>query len=163
MSLRGSIESLREDLHRLSLTSEIILRNIDRLEQQELGDSETHHAKKEEASAPTATDRDGTVIPLGCHVPFLMTGRNKSKGGFVVRFSRKKGTCFCCWRILPRNRTCTSQRTRSHLWSLQWNLIIRIPPHKRRTILRLTVTTTMILVGVTTTTILQEDNRTPSN
>jgi len=102
MNLRGTIESLQEDLKQLSLTSASIRRTIKRLER-ELDDNESHRAKKEEASdssnsivfpISTATDRDGTVISRGCRVTFLTSGKNKSKGGFVVRFSKNQERVF---------------------------------------------------------------------
>ena len=93
MNLRESIESLREDLHRLSLASASIRGTIERLEQQELGGSETHHTQ-EEISTLTTTDSDGMAILLGCRVSFLTIGRHKYKGVFVIRFSRNKERVF---------------------------------------------------------------------
>ena len=83
MDRRNTIESLRQELNRLTLASSNILRAIEDLERRELpGQPDPREIQ--------ITDRDGTPIKIGDRVIFLTKGKFKSTSGTVTRFSRNK-------------------------------------------------------------------------
>ena len=87
MSRRESIESLREELERLTLASANIRRIIEGLELQE-------PARISVRNEPSTIDRDGNLIRIGSRVTFLTRGRYNSTGGVVTRFSRNQERVF---------------------------------------------------------------------
>ena len=87
MSRRESIESLREELERLTLASANIRRIIEGLELQE-------PARISVRNEPSAIDRDGNLIRIGSRVTFLTRGSYNSTGGIVTRFSRNQERVF---------------------------------------------------------------------
>ena len=87
MSRRESIESLREELERLTLASAIIRRIIEGLESQE-------PARIPVRNEPSTTDRDGNPIRFSFRVTFLTRRRYNSTGGVVTRFLRNQEQVF---------------------------------------------------------------------
>ena len=92
MSRRVSIDSLLQELERLTLVSNNIRNTIRRLEQQE---QERGFDKPAENTAPRqvpserrAIDRDGNIINIFDQVTFLTRGRFRSTQGVVTRFSK---------------------------------------------------------------------------
>ena len=99
MSRRDSIESLQQELERLSLASNNIKRTILRLERQEqeqVFSSAPAHPSSQQVPPrkDRPTDRDGHPINVGARVTFLTRGRFRSTEGTVTRFSRNSERFF---------------------------------------------------------------------
>ena len=92
MSRRDSIDSLLQELERLTLVSNNIRNTIRRLEQQEqeqgFEQPATHTAPRQVPSERRAIDRAGTIINIGNQITFLTRGRFRSTQGVVTRFSK---------------------------------------------------------------------------
>ena len=92
MSRRDSIDSLLQELERLTLVSNNIRNTIRRLEQQEheqgFEQPATHTAARQVPSERRAIDRDGNIINIFDQVTFLMRGRFQPTQGVVTRFSK---------------------------------------------------------------------------
>ena len=92
MNRRDSIHVLREELKKLTIASNNILRTIDSLEQQE--SPPEHQRPSLPQSSHSTKDRDGTTIHVGDRIYFLTRGKYKSIEGIVNRFSKNQERVF---------------------------------------------------------------------
>ena len=87
MRSKSTLDSLKEELERLTLASNKIKSLINDLEEDIKINEDKHYER-------IARDREGKTIHVGDKVKFLTKGKYKSTQGIVKRFSKNKDRVF---------------------------------------------------------------------